>query len=245
MATYTDLLDLQNSWVDGENIPDGWLETVADVLDGLLGSFQNIDCSGSANVTPDPDTIARANVLYLSGTLTGSIELRLPAWPGKRWIIVNGTSGAFTITAKPTGASGVTITQGYAGEVYCDGTDILRRGAENAGATTRLSGLILAGAVSSPPATAQNLTNSATITLPTGGDTKPLTATGGSVTGIILTAGTVDGQKLVLFNKEASNTITFAAAGTSNVADGTSAVLGALRAMSLVWDATSSRWYRA
>lgn len=101
-----------------------------------------------------------------------------------------------------------------------------------------------AGPFRSPVTTVQDLTNGATITLPTGGRTKRLSASGGAVTGIILTVGRYAGDEIVLFNIEGTNTITFAAAGTSNVADGTSAVIGALRALLLTWDATSSRWYR-
>jgi len=107
--------------------------------------------------------------------------------------------------------------------------------------TGRLS---LEGPVSSPVTTVQDLTTAGTITLPSGGFNKRLSASGGSVTGMILTVGAFPGQMICLFNIEATNTITFAAAGTSNVADGTSAVIAALRALVLVWDATSSRWYR-
>ena len=90
-------------------------------------------------------------------------------------------------------------------------------------------------------AAAASVTTSGTITLPTG-KTKLLT-TAGAVTGVILTAGTYDGQELVLVNTSA-NSITFAAAGTSNVANGVSAVIAALTRMTLVWDATSARWYQ-
>lgn len=104
--------------------------------------------------------------------------------------------------------------------------------------------LNLAAPVKSPVTAVQNLATGNTITLPTTGTTKRLSASGGAATGVILTAGVADGQILILFNIEAANTITFAAAGTSNVADGASAVIGALRALVLVWDATSSRWFR-
>jgi len=245
MATYTDILGIQNGWATGEPIDDAYLSAVADTLESLLASREEIDLSGNTDVTPDPATVARANVLHLVGVLTGNVALILPAWAGKRWLVHNATSGAYSVTLKVSGGTGVTLTQGYGCEVFGDGTDILRRGVETSGSTARLATTILAGVVSSPPATVQNLTSSATITLPTGGHTKRLSASGGAVTGIILTAGTVDGQELVLFNIEASNTITFATAATSNVADGTSAVIGALRRMALTWDATSSRWYRS
>lgn len=98
------------------------------------------------------------------------------------------------------------------------------------------------GGPSSSLATAATIATSGTIALPAQGDTAKLT-TGGAVTGVVLTAGTYDGQRLNLINTSA-NSITFAAAGTSNVADGTSAVLAANRSMCFVWEATSARWYR-
>lgn len=64
-----------------------------------------------------------------------------------------------------------------------------------------------------------------------------------NITGVILTAGTISGQTVVVVN-EAAFTITFAAAGTSHVADGTSDVIAALTARMFVWDASTSLWYR-
>jgi hypothetical protein len=65
-----------------------------------------------------------------------------------------------------------------------------------------------------------------------------------AVTGVILGAGSVDGQRVTISNEAtAANTITFAAAGTSNVADGTSSVIAGLTARSFVWVANSSRWF--
>lgn len=239
----TTALGLKNDYSDPDTIDASDLNAAADALETTFQGMLLKDVSGNSNVTLT-STEARNPILYLSGTLTGSINLILPTW-ARRWLIVNATGGAFTITAKTSGGAGVAITQGYGCEVYGDGTDILRRGSESVGSTVRISALILAGTVSSPFPTVQNLATGNTITLPTAGKTKRLSASGGSVTGIILTAGTIDGQELTLINIEASNTITFAAAGTSNVADGTSAVLAANRSMTLVWDATSSRWYRS
>lgn len=89
-------------------------------------------------------------------------------------------------------------------------------------------------------AAAQSIATGNTITLPSG-KTKLLTSAG-AATGVILAAGTFDGQELQLLNTSA-NSLTFAAAGTSNVSNGTSAVIAANSAMLLVWDATSARWY--
>jgi hypothetical protein len=66
--------------------------------------------------------------------------------------------------------------------------------------------------------------------------------TSGAVTGVILASGTVAGQIVIVVNASA-NSITFAAAGTSHVADGTSSVIAANSARLFVWNSTGSLWY--
>lgn len=66
---------------------------------------------------------------------------------------------------------------------------------------------------------------------------------GASCTGVILAAGTSDGQVVIVENHHASNTATFAAAGTSNVANGASEVVAALTSSMYVWNATAALWY--
>ena len=66
----------------------------------------------------------------------------------------------------------------------------------------------------------------------------------GAVTGVILAVGTTGGQMIHVINEAvAANTITFAAAGTSNVADGVSSVIAGLNARSFVWDSGTNLWY--
>jgi hypothetical protein len=63
-------------------------------------------------------------------------------------------------------------------------------------------------------------------------------------TGIILQAGQFSGQQCIVINESAAaNTLTMAAAGTSNVADGASCVLAGLRQMAFAWDSATSLWY--
>lgn len=81
-------------------------------------------------------------------------------------------------------------------------------------------------------------------TIATGGVTVSRVNPAGSVTGVILQAGNAAGQKVVVIN-ESSNTVTFAAAGTSNVANGTSMVIGATEAAAFYWNTGTSRWYHA
>jgi hypothetical protein len=97
------------------------------------------------------------------------------------------------------------------------------------------------GCLAAALAASQTVTGSGTITVDTTSKNYYLT-TGGAVTGVILSAGTIDGQECVLVNTSA-NSITFATAATSNVADGTSAVIAANTRMSLTWSQTAARWY--
>lgn len=67
---------------------------------------------------------------------------------------------------------------------------------------------------------------------------------GAAVTGIILAAGSRPGQhQWVIHEGAAANTVTFAAAGTSNVADGVSDVLTGPSARLFIWDSVTALWY--
>lgn len=70
-----------------------------------------------------------------------------------------------------------------------------------------------------------------------------IVTTGGAVTGAIVQAGITHGQNLTIINNSA-NTITMAAAGTSNVANGTGCIISATAAIGLTWNAIDSRWYQ-
>jgi hypothetical protein len=89
--------------------------------------------------------------------------------------------------------------------------------------------------------TVPTIANSGTVTH--NGHGAAVVTTGGAVTGAIVQAGTIAGQKLTIINNSA-NTITMAAVGTSNVANGVGAVISALAAIDLVWNALDSKWYQ-
>jgi hypothetical protein len=63
-----------------------------------------------------------------------------------------------------------------------------------------------------------------------------------AVAGVVIAAGQRDGQRLTVVNVSA-NTITFAAAPTSNVAAGTRATVPATTNRLFVWDAAHALWY--
>lgn len=69
---------------------------------------------------------------------------------------------------------------------------------------------------------------------------------GASRTGVILEAGRVDGQHVIVTNvSDANETITFAAASTSNVASGTSMVIARYESVIFIWSETLGRWQGA
>lgn len=90
------------------------------------------------------------------------------------------------------------------------------------------------------PAGSQALSNGSTITPNTAYGSYPVTATA-AVTGLIIAAGTYAGQVLKVLNTSAFS-LTFAAAATSHVADGTSDVIAADTAATFTW--SGSYWYR-
>lgn len=69
----------------------------------------------------------------------------------------------------------------------------------------------------------------------------------GAVTAVVLATGTLSGQEIAIINENTTgaNSITFAASGTSNVANGVSTVISGLTCARLVWDAGTSLWYHA
>lgn len=98
-------------------------------LDSLLGyQFQGLlskDVSGSSNVTLSA-TECKNKILEFTGTLTGNIDVIVPSTYYRNYIVYNGTSGAYTLTVKVSGQTGVEVTQGKRMIGYINGTDFVR-----------------------------------------------------------------------------------------------------------------------
>ena len=99
------------------------------------------------------------------------------------------------------------------------------------------------------PANSQNIaqavsTGSAVINVPANSNRVKLTA-GAATTGASLPVGAYDGQLLfIIITTAAANTVTFAAAGTSNVAGGVATSLAGLAAHLFIWDAAAALWFQ-
>lgn len=68
------------------------------------------------------DAQHRSLYLNLTGALTGNRAIILKASQKGFWFVSNGTSGAYTITVKPSGGTGVEVAQGAKAVIYSDGS---------------------------------------------------------------------------------------------------------------------------
>ncbi len=88
-------------------------------IDQALGSAYPANVAGNTDVTLS-QTNALNLVHNLTGLLTGSINYIFPASAGRLVIVNNATSGAFTITVKQSGGTGVVVPQGQRQLVLLD-----------------------------------------------------------------------------------------------------------------------------
>ncbi len=99
--------------------------TINAVSDAVTITFSS-DANKTVSTSGDPsefDGMAHAFRVTLSGTVTGTKDLVVPAANKHVWLIKNSTSAA-AITVKVTGQPGVTIPNGQEALVYQNGTDI-------------------------------------------------------------------------------------------------------------------------
>jgi hypothetical protein len=81
----------------------------------------------AVNVAGGVDVVLAAaqyglGIISLSGALTANINVIFPV--NGKWVVFNGTTGAFTITAKTAAGTGVQVAQGSSVIVYGDGANI-------------------------------------------------------------------------------------------------------------------------
>ena len=99
------------------------LENLSRGVSGYLSK----SVAGSSDVTltdADENDEAKNAIIKLTGTLTGNINVIVPT-KARVYLLTNATTGAFTITVKTSGGSGVVIAQAMSYFLYCDGTDVV------------------------------------------------------------------------------------------------------------------------
>jgi hypothetical protein len=151
-------LGLWISQVDGNSVnPDTSTDTSWYPL-ATIGAQHIAVAAGTVTAT---NSVAGAPLLVFDGTLTGNVNVVLPDWLGMRWVVVNNTTGAFTVTVKTPSGGGVVVPQtGFAAptSIYCDGTNIQNTGVSTAGLAP-IASPTFTGTPNAPtasPATANN-----------------------------------------------------------------------------------------
>jgi len=123
--------DYVNTW----NIP---VNADMTIIDKALGSNVSKSLS-STDVTLTTSDIQNQQI-FLTGVLTANVNLIFPSGVGGAWVIVNNTTGAFTVTAITASTGAYVICQQSATSfIYSDGTNIAfadSRASTNGGGAT-------------------------------------------------------------------------------------------------------------
>ncbi|WP_087686813.1 tail fiber domain-containing protein [Pandoraea sp. PE-S2R-1] len=83
------------------------------------------DVSGPAGTVALTDAEALNGSLTFAGAITGDRVVTVPANPPQLYIVRNGTSGAFSLTFKTVGGTGVAVKGGQQLVVFSDGVNIV------------------------------------------------------------------------------------------------------------------------
>lgn len=90
----------------------------------LMPGRVSIDVAGGAGTTELTAAQWANDVLEFTGVLTGNRVIEVPETVSRPKVVFNATTGAFTLTLKTAGGSGVAVSQSKRGVVYCDGTNV-------------------------------------------------------------------------------------------------------------------------
>lgn len=119
----------ENTWGDLLNatlqlIDDGW------------GKTATVNTTGGTTALTDSEEIVHR--IAVTGILVSNAILEFTG-RGGRWIVDNGTTGAYTVTVKISGQTGVVVPQGATRLVFYNGTDIEEIGASGLQSGNNLS----------------------------------------------------------------------------------------------------------
>ena len=96
----------------------------------IAGGAQTTTLTITDGDTTESTSVARHAVIKLTGTITGNQIVTVPDSIEKVYIVVNGTSGSFTVQFKTASGTGVTFGASDKGTrlVFSDGTNIVDAG---------------------------------------------------------------------------------------------------------------------
>jgi trimeric autotransporter adhesin len=99
------------------------------ILEQAIGGYAAVGVTSGATLAFTNGALSNGKnqVLKLTGTIAGNVDVIVPDSVEKTYVVENATSGAFTVTVKTTSGLGVTWGTTDKGKklIYSDGTDIL------------------------------------------------------------------------------------------------------------------------
>lgn len=102
-----------NNTTDPEDFGAGWSPE---------GSGISTVAMSNANVTLTALKAARP-IIVITGAITANLNLIFPTY-SRQWLVVNRSTGAFSVTCKTASGSGVPVSSAFTQSVYGDGTNI-------------------------------------------------------------------------------------------------------------------------
>src|SRR5258708_8879267 len=148
--------------------------------------YVSVNVAGGANVALTQSQYG-VPIINLTGLITANIAVIFPTQSGI-WIVSNNTTGAFSVTCRTSGGTGVTVAQGKSSGIYGDGTNIYK-------SRTDFTDAALLGSPTAPT--------------PTAGDNSTLVATTAFVQTAVAGSGTgIAGSVKILVGTAAGGTKT-------------------------------------
>ena len=154
MATQNKSLETPANGAD-VNTWDTPINANSTTIDAAFGGQALLNVTG-IGTGPTALTLAQYQNMSLSfsGTLANNVNYQLPANVQGQWVVINGTTGAFTLTiSSATGVgSTVSVSQGNTRSIYCDGTNVIFADSQPQTSYTVPTGAVMAFAMSTAPA---------------------------------------------------------------------------------------------
>jgi hypothetical protein len=129
--TFTNRLRLRK--IESGTRTDAWGDTfnedVLDRLDDAISGIAAVSSTGGSSTLSAEDGAtdeARCSSLQITGTLASNATIVIPN-EQKLYLVRNETTGSFTLTIKTSSGTGITITQGAAVFLQCDGSNGVKK----------------------------------------------------------------------------------------------------------------------
>src|SRR5215203_973191 len=90
-------------------------------LETAVAGSTNKAISGGAVTLTDDESLSA--ILEFTGLLTSTATITVPTRT-KRWLVINSTTGNYTVTTKTAAGTGYVLPRGRPREIFCDGANV-------------------------------------------------------------------------------------------------------------------------